>query len=83
VRVRRERTCRLLIAACVLGAIGSLVTLLVNVPINNELATWNPAALPQGYEAFLHRWWEWHQVRMVAMVSASWLVFAAMLSKQE
>ena len=80
---RRRRACLLLVAACALGAIGSLVTALVNVPINLEIATWNPAALPSGYEALLRRWWDWHQVRMVAMVAASWLVYAAMLSAPE
>jgi hypothetical protein len=44
---RRERsTSRLLIAACAMAAIGSLVTIFVNVRINQRVATWNPAALP-------------------------------------
>jgi len=43
-----RRTFHLLIAAFGCGAVGSLVTALVNVPINIELATWNPAALPPG-----------------------------------
>jgi uncharacterized membrane protein len=68
-----------LLAACGFGVVGSLVTIFVNVPINERVATWNPAALPPGYEEFLRRWWEWHQVRLVAMFTGMCLVFAAML----
>jgi uncharacterized membrane protein len=73
----------LLLTACGFALVGSLVTIFVNVPINERLATWNPTALPLGYEEFLRRWWEWHQVRMVAMLAAMCLVFAAMLVRKE
>src|SRR5215831_5421910 len=43
---KQPRLAYLLAAAFVLGAIGSLVTIFVNVPINQRLATWNPKALP-------------------------------------
>jgi hypothetical protein len=29
-----------------LGAAGALVTIIVNVPINKQIAGWNPMALP-------------------------------------
>jgi uncharacterized membrane protein len=81
---RRDRKVSyLLLTACGFALVGSLVTIFVNVPINERLATWNPAALPRGYEEFLRRWWEWHQVRMVAMLAAMSLVFAAMLVRKE
>jgi uncharacterized membrane protein len=77
---RKSRAvCYLLLAACVCGLVGSAVTALVNVPVNQELATWDPAALPDGYEAVLQRWWAGHQVRLVAMLTGTCLVFAAML----
>jgi len=72
----------LLLTACGFGLVGSLVTILVNVPINVRIATWNPAALPPGYEEFLRRWWQWHQVRMVSMLTAMCLVFAAILTRK-
>ena len=72
----------LLLTACGFALVGSLVTILVNVPINERLATWNPTALPQGYEEVLRRWWEWHQVRLVAMFTGMCLVFAAMLNRK-
>ncbi len=73
----------LLLSACGFGLVGSLVTIFVNVPINERVATWNPAALPIGYEEFLRRWWEWHQVRMVAMFTGMCLVFVAMLTRSD
>jgi uncharacterized membrane protein len=76
-----RKTFSLLLAACGFGLIGSLVTIFVNVPINERVATWNPAALPAGYEVFLRRWWEWHQVRLVAMFCGMCLVFVAMLTR--
>ena len=72
----------LLLAACGLGVTASVVTILVNVPINVQIATWNAAALPAGYEAVLRRWWEWHHVRLVAMLAATCLVLVAMLVRK-
>ena len=77
-----RRAFYLLMAACALATAGSLVTILVNVPINNRLATWNPAALPPDYQNYLRQWWQWHQVRLVAMFTAMCLVFAAMLVRK-
>jgi uncharacterized membrane protein len=77
-----QRVFSLLLAAFGLAAIGSLVTVLVNVPINERVAAWNPAALPPDYEMFLRRWWEWHQVRMAALVTSMCLVLAAMLVRK-
>jgi uncharacterized membrane protein len=72
----------LLVAACALGVVGSLVTIFVNVPINERLATWNPAALPPDYQDYLRQWWQWHHVRLVAMFTAMCLVLAAMLVRK-
>jgi uncharacterized membrane protein len=55
-----RRTARLLAAACALGVVSSLITIVVNVPINNTITTWSPSALPAGYELVLRRWWNWH-----------------------
>ena len=77
-----RRTFILLLLACGLGVIGDLVTLLVNVPINQRLATWNPTALPPDYQDYLLRWWQWHHVRLVAMFVATCSVFAAMLVRK-
>src|SRR5262245_16969579 len=78
---RDRRVFYFLLLACALGVVGDLVTLLKNVPVNNRLATWNPAALPPDYQDYLRTWWQWHQVRFVAMFTAMCLVFAAMLAR--
>jgi uncharacterized membrane protein len=77
---RNERTSfYLLLMACALALVASLVTIVFSVPINERLATWNPAALPPDYQQFLRSWWQWHQVRLVTMFGAMCLVFVAML----
>jgi uncharacterized membrane protein len=73
----------LLLLGCSLAVIGDVVTVVVNVPINNRLATWNPAALPADYQDYLQRWWQWHHVRLVATCAAMCLVFAAMLTAED
>ena len=77
--LRNRLTFSLLAAAFVLGLLASVVTTTVNVPINETVATWNPGALPDGYEDVLRRWWEWHHVRVVVLFLAMCAVFAAML----
>jgi uncharacterized membrane protein len=68
-----------LVAACVLGVIGVLVTVAINAPINEQIADWKPAALPAGYEDVLQTWWTWHIVRMIASVAAMCAAFLALL----
>lgn len=70
----------LLLLAFGLSLAASVVTATVNVPINLEVATWSPHALPPGYEDLLRRWWQWHQARLVGMMAATGLVYSAMLT---
>jgi uncharacterized membrane protein len=69
-----------LIAACGLAAISVLITVLVNVPINQEIGRWNPQALPPGYEDVLRTWWNWHTARLVTSVAAMCSAFVALLA---
>ena len=77
-----RRTWLLLAAACTFGVVSSVITIVVSVPINNAITTWSPSALPAGYELVLRRWWNWHQVRLVAVSGALCLVLAAMLRRR-
>jgi len=70
-----------LISACGLGAVSVFVTVLASVPINDQIATWNPSALPAGYEEVLRRWWQWHAVRLVTSVGAMCAAFLALLTR--
>ena len=78
-----RRTSRLLAAACALGMVSTLITIVVSVPINDAIATWTPSSLPAGYEQVLRRWWNWHQVRLVAVFASMCLVLAAMLTRRQ
>lgn len=69
-----------LAVACALGIVGVLVTVSFNVPINEQIADWNPAALPAGYEDVLQVWWTWHIVRLVANLGAMCAAFMALLA---
>ena len=73
----------LLLAACGFGLLATFVTIFVHLPINARIATWNPTALPSNYREFLDRWWEWQQVRLVAMLAAMCLVFIGMLVRRK
>ena len=81
---RRDRPAfYLLLAACGFCVLASLVTVIVHLPINARIATWNPAALPPDYRGFLDRWWGWQHVRLVATLAAMSLVFGGMLLRKE
>jgi hypothetical protein len=69
-----------LIVASGLGAISVLVTVLVSVPLNEQLSTWDPTALPPGYEEVLRQWWNWHYLRLVTSVGAMCAAFLALLA---
>jgi len=72
-----------LLLACVLTAISCLVTISVNVPINNQIATFNPASPPDNYLQLVTRWWHWHQVRCATLMpSMVLLCVAALIRKQ-
>jgi uncharacterized membrane protein len=73
---------RLLLAAFGLGAVSCIATVVVNFPINQQIATWNPAALPADYATLLRRWRNWHHVRLITLLPATCLVLIAMLRPQ-
>jgi uncharacterized membrane protein len=79
---RDRRALVLLSAACAFGVVGSVITVSVNVPINAQIAVWNPSALPEGYEELLRQWWTWHQARLWALISSMCLVHVAMLVRK-
>jgi uncharacterized membrane protein len=72
----------LLLATCVCCLVATVVTILVHLPINARIATWNPAALPADYAEFLDRWWQWQKVRLVALIAGMSLLFVAVLIRK-
>ena len=76
--------------AFTLTAIGTLCSfalamssLLVNVPINQEVLNWSPAALPADWMQLRDRWWLWHNVRTIlSMIGFSCQILAALTPVQ-
>jgi uncharacterized membrane protein len=59
---------KLLLAAIVAIAIGYTITMVFNVPVNNQLETWNTAAPPANAREIWSRWETAHVVRTVFWV---------------
>jgi uncharacterized membrane protein len=53
----------LMLTSCVLIIVTLLITLLILVPIDNQVKTWTVATLPQNFEAIRYRWETFHAVR--------------------
>ena len=61
----------------------ALSSLLVNVPINQEVLTWSPAALPADWMQLRDRWWVWHNVRTIlSLIGFSCQILAALTPLQ-
>jgi uncharacterized membrane protein len=56
---------KLVLAAAVAIAIGFTITLVFNVPVNNELETWKAAAPPENARAIWSRWEKAHVARTI------------------
>jgi len=56
------------LAAFVLFLIAAAVTLLVEVPIDNQIRTWTPTALPADWTHVRDRWEAFHVLRTFAAV---------------
>ena len=65
------------LAAAGLFAAMIVYTLLLPVPINNQVALWRPEALPAGWRALRQRWDRLHAFRVVVLVVAFVLLVAA------
>jgi uncharacterized membrane protein len=73
----RRRTFLILAAGFLLYLVAFFVTREINVPINNELATWNPQQAPATWTALRDRWNDANLFRtVVAMLSFVCYAFA-------
>ena len=61
-----------LLVALAIGAmvLGAVLTLLVNIPINNQLMTWNVDAPPQNMREIWSRWERIHTIRTILWLGA-------------
>ncbi|MEJ0040384.1 MAG: anthrone oxygenase family protein [Gammaproteobacteria bacterium] len=79
---RRDRVVMcLLLSALALVLVANVVTVTINVPINHQIARFDPAALPVDWPTLRDRWWHAHLIRTAALLPALVLVFGAVLMR--
>ena len=72
----RPLTFALSAAALILFIIALLVTVLVEVPIVEEIATWTVSTLPPGWQQLRDRWLRFHLIRVIAGLASLVLLVA-------
>ena len=79
VRKRRESAeFRIVLAASIAIAIGFTITLVFNVPVNDQLETWNVAAPPANAREIWSKWEKAHVIRTVFWVLGFFLEVIAL-----
>ncbi|MEO7685035.1 MAG: DUF1772 domain-containing protein, partial [Gemmatimonadaceae bacterium] len=70
---------RILLGAAVAIAIGFAITLVFNVPVNNQLETWNASAPPANAREIWSNWEKAHVIRTVFWVVGFFLEIVALV----
>ena len=70
---------KILLAATVAIVIGFTITLVLNVPVNNQLETWNAAAPPANAREIWSAWERAHVIRTVFWVVGFFLEIVALV----
>jgi uncharacterized membrane protein len=74
----RDRPIFLLLAAATLCVLTSdIVTVHYHLPINAQIAAFNPQALPANWPALRDAWWHYHKLRLAALTLALTLLSLA------
>jgi uncharacterized membrane protein len=77
---RRDRPVFIcLLASAALSLLAAIITIIVHLPINEQLASWDPSALAPSYREALERWRAWNAVRLIVLFAAMSAAFGAML----
>lgn len=71
------------VAAALAIIAGGLITRLLNQPINAQVMTWSPQAMPDDWASLRDGWWRWHQSRLVAAIGGEILLLAAVFIDRE
>lgn len=58
------------VAACLLIIVALMITLLVEVPIDNQIKTWTAETIPSDWEAIRERWQCFHTARTFASLAS-------------
>ena len=70
---------RVLLAATIAIAIGYAITFVFNVPVNNQLETWNVAAPPANAREIWSQWERAHVIRTIFWVVGFFLEIVALV----
>lgn len=68
--------------ACLLIVIALLVTLLVEVPIDNQIRTWTPETVPADWTTLRARWQVFHTARTFVSLASLGCLIASVLSRK-
>lgn len=72
------------IVACLLIVVALLITLLVEVPIDNQIRTWTAETVPADWTTIRARWQVFHTARTcVSLASLASFILAVLFSKQQ
>jgi len=72
------------VAACLLIIVALLITLLVEVPIDNQIKTWTAETTPSDWEAIRERWQYFHTARtFVSLAGLGSLAIAIIFPKSK
>ena len=58
------------IVECLLSLAILVITIVVNVPVNNRFLNWTPATLPDNWQTYVRRWNDADSVRLVVALFA-------------
>jgi uncharacterized membrane protein len=71
------------VTACLLIVIALLITLLVEVPIDNQIRTWTADTVPDDWTTLRARWQAFHTAKtFLSLASLASLILAALSSTQ-
>lgn len=77
---RRSRALYLTLAGFALFVVALLVTLIVEVPIDNQIEAWTVTSLPANWEQLRDRWELFHMIRSwVSVLGLALLIIGALL----
>jgi len=72
------------VIACLLIIVALLITLLVEVPIDNQIRTWTAQTVPADWTTLRARWQIFHMTRtFVSLASLASFILAVLASKQQ
>lgn len=71
-----------ILTALILFVIALIITLAVEVPIDNQIRTWTTATIPAGWENIRDRWEQYHGIRTFASLASIAFFITALLNRK-